>query len=239
MASTAPARAIVGGEPATMNTAPYMVSVRTQSWTGSLSHVCGGILRSANKVLTAAHCVDGQTASKMQVNWGGVNRDWLPGSSGVSKISIFSGYDPVSLLGDVAVITLSTAASEGNGVQFAKLATSDPAPAASVSVTGWGRTGQDSTALPTDLQTTPLPVTSSDACKAAYAAPGAPFNPVGRFCAGTADGSKAVCEGDADGPAILDGQVVGIISGDRGCGLADSPALVSSVAYYRSWLESQ
>ncbi|MGW2595145.1 S1 family serine peptidase [Streptomyces sp. NPDC001515] len=239
MAGAVPAQAIVGGEPATVNSAPYMASVRAQTWTGSLSHICGGILLTGNKVMTAAHCVDGQDAGKMNVAWGGLNRSRLPKNSAVSKISIISEYNPTNLIGDVAVLTLSTTAVEGAGVQFARLATSDPAPGASITVTGWGRTRQLSAALPDELQAVSLPVTTGDACKAAYSEPGDPFTLTGRFCAGPADGSQAICEGDAGGPAVLDGVVVGIVSGGRGCGLPDSPSVFSSTAYWGSWLQGQ
>ncbi|MFD7169924.1 serine protease [Streptomyces violascens] len=207
------------------------VSILVQTWTGGLSHVCGGILLRANKVMTAAQCVNGQTASKLSVRWGGLNRNSLPSSSSVSKISLHPKFDSGTLVGDVAVVTLSSSASQTGGVRFAKLATSDPAEGASVTVTGWGRTLQDLTALPTGLQAAQLPVTTPDAC----AEPGKSFDTTGRFCTGPADNSRATCLGDAGGPAVLDGVVVGIISGGPGCG----PSLISSAAHYSGWLASQ
>ncbi|MFI6685675.1 trypsin-like serine protease [Streptomyces sp. NPDC050485] len=54
----------------------------------------------------------------------------------------------------------------------------------------------------------------------------------------TAGRSRAVCNGDAGGPAALNGQIVGIISG-RDCGKPGSPSLFSSVPTFNSWLESQ
>ncbi|WP_031146644.1 trypsin-like serine protease [Streptomyces erythrochromogenes] len=114
-----------------------------------------------------------------------------------------------------------------------------PACRPSITVTGWGRTRQLAATLPEELQAVPLPVTTGDACKATYSEPGDPFSLTGRFCAGPADGSKTICEGDAGGPAVRDGVVVGIVSGGRGCGLPGSPAIFSSTAYWGSWLQSQ
>lgn len=253
VASATPAQAVVGGGPATLNTAPYMVSVRSQSWTGALNHICGGFLLSATKVVTAAECLDGQTASKMNVAWGGNKRSSLPFNSGVSKVSGHPDWKIGNRLADVGVLTLSSPASASDGVKGAVLATSDPAPGASATVTGWGKTSLTTLAFPETLQTTQLPVTTDATCKADYSLPLDPFDTTGRYCAGPADGSKAVCVGDAGDPVVVGDRVVGIVAGGmalnsvisdilpggRGCGLPDSPAEVSSVSYYRSWLTSQ
>lgn len=236
--SVAPAAAIVGGGPATADTAPYQVSVRLEGWLGK-SHVCGGFLLSANKVITAAHCVDGAASSKLEVAWGGLDRNALPNISNVSKVILHPRYDSATLASDVAVLTLSKAARETGTVKFARLATSGPAAGADVTVTGWGRTQGDSQLLPTQLQSAQLPVLSAQSCATAYNEPGSAFDITGRFCAGPADGSRAICNGDAGGPATLNGQVVGIISGGRGCGQPDSPSLFSSVPTFKSWLEGQ
>jgi len=44
---------IVGGTPAALSDAPWIVSMRRTS------HFCGGSIYTANTVITAAHCVDG------------------------------------------------------------------------------------------------------------------------------------------------------------------------------------
>ncbi|WP_327122098.1 trypsin-like serine protease [Streptomyces sp. NBC_01341] len=74
-------------------------------------------------------------------------------------------------------------------------------------------------------------------CAGVYSEPGAPFDTTGRFCAGLANGEKAVCNSDAGGPAVLGGVVVGITSGGGpGC---DQPSPCSSASYFKRWLESQ
>ncbi|MCX3059335.1 serine protease [Streptomyces sp. GXMU-J5] len=236
---SAPAHAITGGEAASLDTAPYMVSIQAQGWSGSFRHICGGFLRGPHKVVTAAHCLDGQTSAKLRVAWGGTNRSSLPNKSAVSAIKIHPSYDAASLRNDVGVLTLATAASENNGVRYAKLATSDPAPGQSLTLAGWGHAAPDTTALPEGLQAARMPVTTSETCATDYSTPLTPFDTTGRFCAGPADGSKAICRGDAGGPAILNGTVVGVISGGRGCGLPDSPAILSSTAHFNAWLSSQ
>lgn len=238
MAVTAvPAAAIVGGQDATATTAPYQVAIRVDGWFGK-SMVCGGFLLSANKVVTAAQCVDRVSTSKVEVAWGGLDSNDLPSKSAITKISMHPRYDAATLAYDVAVLTLSTAASETGSVKMARLANSAPAAGQDVTVTGWGRTERDSPHLPTQLQSTQLPVLNQQSCNAAYGPVGGGADPFGLFCAGPADGSRSVCTGDAGGPAVVDGLVVGIISG-RGCGEPGSPSLFSSAATFKSWLESQ
>lgn len=90
--------------------------------------------------------------------------------------------------------------------------------------------------MPQQLQSAQLPVLSRDSCAAVYNEPGAPFDTTGRFCAGPANGEKAVCNGDGGGPAVLGGVVFGITSGGGpGC---EKPSLFSSASYFKRWLES-
>ena len=49
---------IVGGSQATRGQFPYIISLQRQigsDW----YHICGGTLYAANRVVTAAHCIDG------------------------------------------------------------------------------------------------------------------------------------------------------------------------------------
>ncbi|KAF9885156.1 hypothetical protein FE257_000682 [Aspergillus nanangensis] len=64
--------AIVGGEDVDKGTFPYVVSVQEDGWTGSVKQLCGGFIVKANKVVTAADCVDGLVASKLRVLGGDV-----------------------------------------------------------------------------------------------------------------------------------------------------------------------
>jgi len=57
---------IVGGTAAAAGEFPYIVSVQTSSG----SHFCGGTLLNGNTVITAAHCAEGQTASRVRVRAG-------------------------------------------------------------------------------------------------------------------------------------------------------------------------
>jgi trypsin len=57
---------IVGGTAAAAGEFPFIVSVQTTSG----SHFCGGTLLDADTVITAGHCAEGQTASRIRIRVG-------------------------------------------------------------------------------------------------------------------------------------------------------------------------
>merc|ERR1712226_860996 len=54
---------IVGGQDATRGQWPWQVSLRN----AANRHFCGGVIINSNWVLTAAHCVDGNSAGGLRV----------------------------------------------------------------------------------------------------------------------------------------------------------------------------
>ncbi|KAB0798397.1 hypothetical protein PPYR_09390 [Photinus pyralis] len=65
---------IVGGKPVKIEEYPYQVSLQYYG-----SHICGGSIIGPNKVLTAAHCTSGSSASSLSFRHSSTYR----GSEGV------------------------------------------------------------------------------------------------------------------------------------------------------------
>ncbi|MCU1685217.1 MAG: hypothetical protein JWQ81_5956 [Amycolatopsis sp.] len=252
-ATVSPAAAIVGGSPAT-TTAPYMVSVVSTGWFGD-SHACGGFLVGTRSVVTAAHCVDGKTAAELKVKYGGVDRTQLAVTNAVSRIDQDTNFNAETMAADVAVLRLIDPIVTSSTVGTIELAAAAPNAGDPVTVTGWGKTALDDTALPTVLQTVQVPVTTTSACQSADGGLNLslggnegglldgldPVLDTGRmFCAGPAEGGQGFCTGDSGGPAVgADGTVYGIVSWSRGCAQAGSPGVYTSIAAYRGWLVSK
>ena len=245
-----PARAIAGGSNATPGDAPYQVGIYALTWTGKV-YACGGFLRDANTVVTAAHCLDGRGAASLFVLLGGTDRTRLPREPGVSAVLMYPGYNPETLSGDVGLLKLATPVMESNGVRFVPLAASDPAPGTQMTVTGWGRTSSTSTRLPRQLQLLQESADTTAGCTAEYGGlnldlggdEGGPLNgltpvldPASMLCGKPAGPGQGLCRGDAGDPAVVNGAVVGIASwGATGCGNG-TDEVYSSVAHYRTWL---
>src|SRR5688572_7603892 len=87
LAAAAPAQAIIGGRPATE---PYPFQVALADANGQF---CGGSLVRPDRVLTAAHCVEGEDAEKLHVILG---RHKLSSSEGeeiqVAEIRVHEKY---------------------------------------------------------------------------------------------------------------------------------------------------
>ncbi|MBB5805257.1 secreted trypsin-like serine protease [Saccharothrix ecbatanensis] len=222
---------IVGGSRVSTSTYPWVVYLTTS--TGS--QFCGGTLVRANKVVTAAHCVSGRTASSTRVVHG---RDDKQSTAGrvvtVSRIWVHPSYRTASSGYDVAVLTLGTSISS----TYLPLATpSDTALYAagtSARIYGWGTTCSGCSASRYLLGAT-VPVTSDATCRTAYSN----YSPTSMVCAGYPNGGTDTCQGDSGGPLVAGGKLIGATSFGRGCALAGYPGVYARIASYYSTITAQ
>jgi len=203
---------VVGGSAASSGTNPMQVSLR--SGTNTNGHFCGGSIGGSRSVITAAHCCAGQSASGITVAYGGLNRQTLPYSTGVSQIIIHGSYSSSTINNDYCIlITSSAIQTNGGSIQVATIPTSAPAAGANAVLTGWGRTTGTSP-LPTALQVGNMQITSTATCQAGWQ--GVNTITANMICAGAQTVSG--CNGDSGGPLTVNGQLVGIVSwGASGC----------------------
>ena len=93
---------IVGGEAAASNTWSWAVSLYIA---GSL---CGGSILTDSWVITAAHCLSGNTASQVRVYAGSTVRFGGTQNRSASRLIVHSGYDPTTFENDIALIQLAS-----------------------------------------------------------------------------------------------------------------------------------
>ncbi|GLZ33624.1 hypothetical protein Lesp02_58120 [Lentzea sp. NBRC 105346] len=222
---------IIGGSPAPTNAYPWMVSI---SRPGVFSHWCGGTLIDPNWILTAAHCMQGHTASEFSTL---IGQTRLSGGSGgetraVAEIRLHPQWNGSVTNGfDVALMRLSSASTKAP-IQFASSAERDLwMPSTTVRTMGWGATSEGG-AGSNDLLEVDVPV-QPDATMTGAGVYGTRFKPATMVGAGPLAGGRDSCQGDSGGPLLSASprgwRQVGIVSWGDGCARPNKPGVYSRI----------
>ena len=185
----------------------FMVSLQS-SWGG---HFCGGSLVREDWVVTAAHCVEGESPSSIDVVIGLHN---INGTSGaitrdVQQIIVHPSYSGWSLNNDYALLRLSSPVTTFEPIQLVTDDSHDVEPVMSTTM-GWGAT-QEGGWGSTYLMEVDVPI--DDSC-GNYSNSEITNNMV---CAGDGNGGEDSCQGDSGGPLIMTNdegeyELIGIVS---------------------------
>jgi trypsin len=231
---------IVGGTP--VNPAcpnckyDFMVSLQSNSWWGS-GHFCGGSLVREDWVVTAAHCVQGESPGNIQVKVGLHNVGGTTGAvtRNVDQIIVHPSYSGNSLNNDYALLHLTSPVTTFEPIQLCTDTAHDEEPVMSTTM-GWGATssGGSSSAILLEVD---VPI--DDSC-GNYSNSEITNHMV---CAGDSNGGEDSCQGDSGGPLIMtndDGEyeLIGIVSWGYGCAEAQYPGVYSKIHSRLDWFFS-
>ncbi|MEW2120803.1 serine protease [Streptomyces sp. NPDC005474] len=223
---------IVGGTTTTAATYPFVMQITD----ASQNQFCGGTLVSATKVVTAAHCVVDETASRVRVVGGRTFRNGTNGTvSRVSKIWIHPSYTDAEKGNDVAVLTLSTSMPYTTLPFVTSSQTSVYAAGSTARIVGWGTTSSGGNSS-NQLRTATVPTVSNSTCSNAY---GSRYIASDMVCAGFTSGGVDTCQGDSGGPLILSGVLAGIVSWGDGCADAGVPGIYTRLTTFSSLVATQ
>jgi trypsin len=222
---------IVGGTRASTSTYPWVVYLASTSG----SQFCGGTLVKANKVVTAAHCVSGRSASSTRVVHGRDDKQSTAGTvASVTRIWVHPSYRTATSGYDVAVLTLD------RNISSATLPLATPSDTAlyaagnSALILGWGTTSSGGSASRYLLKAN-VPLTSDSTCKTAYSQ----YSNTSMVCAGFPQGGVDTCQGDSGGPLVYGGKLIGATSWGRGCAGAGYPGVYARIASYNAVITAQ
>ncbi|MGC5567260.1 S1 family serine peptidase [Streptomyces sp. FR-108] len=230
-ASAAPAP-IVGGTTTTAATYPYVMQITT----ASQSQFCGGTLVSPTKVVTAAHCMVGETPSGIRVVGGRTYRNGTNGTvAQVSKIWINPSYTDAEEGDDVAVLTLSTSMPYTPISYVSASETSLYTAGTTARILGWGTTSSGGSSS-NQLRTATVPTVSNSTCSSAY---GSSYISSDMVCAGYTSGGVDTCQGDSGGPLVIGGKLAGITSWGYGCADAGYPGVYTRLTTFSSLVTAQ
>lgn len=224
---------VVGGEPADIADHPYAVALTDSSG----FQFCGGSLVAENKVLTAAHCADGQDPSDVVAVTGRTDMTTDQGSeTPVDDIWVHPDYSSVTAGSDVAVLTLSSPVTDAEPIDLAEAADGPVYdPGSDATVAGWGTTSEGGSASDT-LRRGTVPINSDEDCSSAY---GNDYDADGMVCAGLPDGGVDACQGDSGGPLVVNGRLAGVVSWGEGCARPNTPGVYARVGSYADDIAGQ
>lgn len=238
-----PSARIVGGEPASIRQYPWMVGLTR----GSGRPYCGGTLINSRYVVTASHCVDGSTASRITVV---INEQDFASSSEagarpqsirVERIIMHQNYNNKNIDNDIALLRLAEDLPLSSGRYIPACLPSSNAndfSSETATVTGWGATSGGG-ATSSSLRKVSVPVISNRDCNTKSKYNGKITENM--MCAGLlATGGKDSCQGDSGGPLIIGNggrsTLIGIVSWGYGCAQPNSPGVYTRVARYPDWI---
>jgi secreted trypsin-like serine protease len=234
---------IVGGVRAPDGAYPWIVSLGV-SWIADpfYAHFCGGTVFSEKWIVTAAHCVTGNSPADIVITAG--TNVLEPGSirRNVNRIVVKSGYasaekgkdiallellDPLPIGVRIAPLPLLEAADEGGMLV-------EDAP---LTVAGWGATGEGGDPV-IRLQHLEVPFVLRTVCNEPIAYDGRVLDDM--ICAGFTGGGGDSCQGDSGGPidARKDGKPVlaGVVSWGEGCARTNKVGVYTRVTRFGDWV---
>ncbi|TVL90039.1 trypsin-like serine protease [Streptomyces sp. SAJ15] len=229
---TSVAKPIVGGTTTTASAYPYVMQITD----ADENQFCGGTLVTPTKVVTAAHCLVGETTSSVRVVGGRTYRNGTNGTvARVSKIWVHPDYRSVTKGDDIAVLTLSTAMPYSTVGYVSSSETGVYRAGTTARILGWGTTSSGGSSS-NQLRTATVPTTTDSTCKTAY---GSRFIASDMVCAGYQQGRVDTCQGDSGGPLMIGGRLAGVVSWGDGCADPGIPGIYTRLTTFSSLVSAQ
>uniref|UniRef100_A0A0B7AE61 Peptidase S1 domain-containing protein n=1 Tax=Arion vulgaris TaxID=1028688 RepID=A0A0B7AE61_9EUPU len=201
------------------------------------------------KILTAAHCLQGQTASLMRVEVGALNLYEAPNAYeqtvSVRSFVIHESYNGngAGIPNDIGIIYLLTPVTLNDNVQVADLAPKGSSFANSKCViTGWGQTS-DSGSGSAQLLEAKITKITTDECQSRWSEQNITIKHICVYEAAASSGSPpSACIGDSGG-LMMCGNNFELLTGIASWGVSNcsenDPSVYTRVSEYMEWLGSR
>ena len=223
---------IVGGVPADIFEAPYLLSIQIFG-----RHFCTASIISPSWALTSAQCFPDYYAVKKMTVYGGTNR--VPSFGYAYKLSTVKIHKRFNVTShripanDIAAIKPETEFQHFQDNMEPILVPSSDFSFAHVlgTIFGWGALKENEYPLPTYLHKANIPVLKWSDCGKLIP------HQWNVFCAGYFEGGVSPCDGDIGIPLVINNTLGGIFSLSNRCGRPKNPSVYTSVRIYRDWIK--
>uniref|UniRef100_A0A3Q3DQ10 Transmembrane serine protease 5 n=1 Tax=Hippocampus comes TaxID=109280 RepID=A0A3Q3DQ10_HIPCM len=227
---------IIGGVEATLGRWPWQVSLYYSN-----RHTCGGSIITSQWIVTAAHCVPGDSVPFHA--WTPLLCFQNPTGHAVEKIVYNKNYNHVSHDSDIALMKLRTPlnfSGPSDTVRPVCLPQFDYDPPGGTQcwISGWGYTQPDGVHSSDTLKEAPVPIISTNKCNSSCMYNGE-ITPR-MLCAGYSEGKVDACQGDSGGPLVCQDdnvwRLMGVVSWGNGCAEPNHPGVYTKVAKFLGWI---
>ncbi|MDQ7090746.1 MAG: serine protease [Methylococcales bacterium] len=220
---------IVGGETTSSAKWPWMAALAYQPLSENRNIFCGASLIAKDWLLTAAHCVIGETTDSFGIV---IHNERLF----VARIIIHPSYNKITFDNDLALIQL-THESKNDPIKIISPYTSQDRAEKMAIALGWGTTSATETIYPTQLQQVALSIVDTSICRSFMG-----NVTENMLCAGDDLYQKDTCQGDSGGPLVVfdtesnTWQQAGITSWGFKCAQKDSYGVYTRVKKYTDFI---
>lgn len=228
---------IVGGHDAKPGQWPWMVALATKGIFPYDGQFCGGTLIRPDWVITAAHCLQGETTKTFDVVADIFDLTEDNGQRvAVKRIFKQPDFNPISLDSDLALLQLAKPVTDA--ISLPLFDGSTTLSGLSATIIGWGLLNENEDTYPGALQEVDLPIQPNSTCIASYGKSEFTDN---MLCAGLAQGGKDSCSGDSGGPLMVQQNgawvLAGITSWGSGCARPDLYGVYTRVAKFVGFVD--